>query len=467
MRHNLRLPFAVAILMLIFAVSAHAAITGVISGTVMDATGAVVPGVTVTVLNEATGVKSTTVTDGKGFYTFPVLDVGIYTITTAQTGFESYEQKGIHVDANSVVRTDIAMKVGSVTQTEEVTSNAVQVETQSTQVGEVVESEKMQAVPLNGRSFTDLLSLQPGVSPQSGIEASDTPAPSGGLNSGSVSVNGGRGASNGYMLNGGNTNDGVNNTAAIIPNLDSIQEFRIITSNFDAEYGNYSGSQVNVVTKNGTNRWHGSGFEFFRNTALDARGYSFSPTPLPINTLKQNIFGGTFGGPIRKDKIFFFGDYQGTRKTSAASTQTVVPSAADLTGNVSDYVKTFANYGGTVQGTGWASVLSNRLGYTVTANEPYYTDSACSSAATATDQCVFPGLVIPQKAWDPAAPALLKYVPAANGSVTSTSFAGGVAPAYQNNSLNNTLTDDKESARVDFNTRFGTLFAYYFLDNTK
>jgi len=253
----LRLPLSLAIAMLLFTLSAYAAITGVISGTVTDSTGAVLPGVTVTVLNQDTGIRQSVVTDSKGFYSFPALDVGRYTITAAQTGFETYHATGIKVDANSSVRTDILLKVGNVTVIEEVTSNQVQVETQSSQLGEVIESNKITAVPLNGRAFTDLLALQPGVSPYSGTESADTPAPSGGLNGGNVSINGGRGASNGFMVNGGNVNDGVENATAIVPNLDAISEFRIITSNFDAEYGNFSGGQVNVVTKNGTNQWHG------------------------------------------------------------------------------------------------------------------------------------------------------------------------------------------------------------------
>ncbi len=134
------------------------------------------------------------------------------------------------------------------------------------------------------------------------------------------------------MVNGSNVEEGKNNGAAIIPNLDSISEFRIITNNFDAEYGNYSGGQVNVVTKSGTNGFHGSGFEFLRNTALDATQYFTDSVPV----FRQNQFGGTFGGPIRKDKTFFFVDYQGTRQTQASPATTTLPSAADLTGNFSD-----------------------------------------------------------------------------------------------------------------------------------
>jgi hypothetical protein len=460
------------------AIPLYAAITGTISGTVTDPRGAVMPGVTVSALNEATGVVQTTTTDGKGFYSFPALDVGSYTIRSTENGFETFEEKGISIDADSSVRTDIVLKVGRVTQVEVITSNTLEVETQSSQLGEVLESDQMLAVPLNGRAFTDLLSLQPGVAPGTNIEASDTPTPSGSLNTGSVSVNGGRGASNGFMINGGNTNDGVENTAAIIPNLDSIQEFRIITSNFDAEYGNYSGGQVNVVTKNGTNAWHGSGFEFARNTKFNATGYSYvSPAP-PQPKLDQSIYGGTIGGPIRRDKVFFFADFQGTYNNSAVSDQQVVPTAADETGNVSDWDPTFQNNAGSsVNGTGWASVLSNRLGYPVESGEPYVynVDSlgnpiACTNnnPASATG-CVFPGEVIPKAAWDPVASHMLPYIINSGSNIGSTPDSGfntGNAPNYTNYKLFNTLRDYKEAGRVDVNTRVGTLFAYYFVDNT-
>ena len=468
MRSYKGLPFSIAILMLFFAVSAYAAITGVISGTVTDSTGAVIPNVTVVAVEQATGVKHTVVTDSRGFFSFPVLDIGTYTINATQTGFESFHETDIKVDANSSVRADMQLKVGSVTQTEEVTSNAVQVETQSTQLGEVIESDKITAVPLNGRAFTDLLALQPGVSPYIATsESASGPGKSvsGDLNAGNMSINGGREGSNSYMVNGGDVNDGVENGTAIIPNLDSISEFRIITNNFDAEYGNFSGGQVNVVTKNGTNQWHGSGFEFLRNTIFNARGYSFV-TPAPARgAYNQNIYGGTFGGPIKKNKIFFFADYQGTKQSIGTTDSTQVPSAADLTGNLSDlaFLMTPAN-NDFVNGNGWAAVLTKRLGYTVTANEPYYTDSACTTAPSA-DQCVFPNAVIPKSAWDPVSANLFKYFPTANSVINSNASPTGTVPAFVTNTAANTLTDNKEAVRVDFNTRYGTLFAYYFLDN--
>jgi hypothetical protein len=162
MKAYTRLILCLAIIGLICVVPAFAAITGVVSGTVTDPAGAVVQGSGVTVLNQETGIRQTTTTDSKGFYSFPALDVGIYTVSISKTGFESYQQVGIKVDANSSVRTDVQLKIGSVTQVEEVTSDSVQVETQSTQVGELIESKKITAVPLNGRAFTDLLALQPG-----------------------------------------------------------------------------------------------------------------------------------------------------------------------------------------------------------------------------------------------------------------------------------------------------------------
>ena len=211
------------------------------------------------------------------------------------------------------------------------------VETTSTQVGEVITSARMTAVPLNGRSFTDLLSLQPGVAPATSITSdmvqdvgATALSPSGDLNPGTISINGQREFANSFMVNGSDVEEDVNMGAAIVPNLDSIDEFRILTNNFDAEYGEFSGGQINVVTKSGTNAFHGDGFEFLRNTDLDARNY-FSPTR---GAFKQNQFGGTFGGPIRRNKIFFFGDYQGTRSTQGVDTaQIPVPSRQERAGN--------------------------------------------------------------------------------------------------------------------------------------
>jgi hypothetical protein len=454
---------------LLYVAPAYAAITGVISGTVTDPSGAVIPKVTVLVANQATGIKSTVVSDSKGFYSFPALDVGTYTVTVTANGFKTFQEGNIRIDANSSVRVDAKLALGSVDVTEQVTANTLMVETQSSQVGEVITGEEMSAVPLNGRSFTDLLSLQSNVSPIA-VETGNTPSPSGSLTTGNVSINGGRGASNAFFINGGDVNDGVENATAIVPNLDSIAEFRIITNNFDAQYGNYSGGQVNVVTKSGTNRFHGSAFDFIRNTAFNARGYSFSNPAPPKGSYDQNIYGGTIGGPIKRDKLFFFGDYQGTYQVIGTSDTATVLTAQDRTGNLSDWAPTFQkNYKDVVVGTGWASVLSNRLGYPVTAGENYFvapgTTTTVLVPCTSTAQCVFPNYTIPTGAWDPAASHLLKYIPAANASVTNNAGFAGNAPIFSTTAQNNTLLDNKEAARIDYNSRFGTLFAYYFMDN--
>jgi hypothetical protein len=428
-----------------------ASIAGGISGLVTDSSGAVIPGATVVATDTQTGVKTTVTTDAKGFYSLPALPVGTYDLQISQIGFKTYTETGLVINANSALRVDATLSVGTINEKIEVRTDAVHVETESTQMGEVITGKTMTAVPLNGRAYTDLLALQPGVSPYNAVDTGtggmgDRPV-DGGLNAGNQSVNGQREAANGFMVNGSNVEEGKNNGAAIIPNLDSIAEFRIITNNFDAEYGNYSGGQINVVTKSGTNSFHGSGFEFLRNTALDAKNYYSLPTDkTPV--FRQNQFGGTFGGPIRKDKTFFFVDYQGTRRTQAPTVNTQMPSVANFGGNFQDSASSLT---GVVNGPAFASLLSNRLGYAVTDQEAYYTPG-CTSA-----NCVFPGAVIPQNAWSPVATNVLKL-----GLIPQPNAPNNF---FESSQYAQTLNNNKGGIRVDQNTRFGTLFAYYFLDN--
>jgi hypothetical protein len=439
-------------------VTAWAAITGSISGVVTDPSGAVVPGVTVTVTSVSTNIQTTATTDSKGFYNLPTLSVDTYNLSVSQPGFRDYQQTGIKIDANSAVRVDVGLELGTVANTVSVKSDALQVETQSTQNGVVIQDTKITSVPLNGRSYIDLLKLQPGVSPYSHSQNSDTSGigatqVSGDLDNGQQSVNGGRTGSNAFMVNGANAEEGVHNGAAMVPNLDSIAQFRIITNNFDAEYGNYSGGQINVVTKSGTNSFHGTVFDFLRNTDLDARNY-YAPTR---GVYIQNQFGGTVGGPIKKNKMFFFADYQGTRQIIGATQSYPVPSDANRTGDLSDQAATTENpasgFGsGTVVGAGWANTLSQRVGYPVAQGESYYTPGCTSTA-----DCVFPNAVIPKTAWSPVAVNSLKFVPSANGVVNGS-------PNYSTSGFNETLSDDKGSGRLDVPTRFGAVFGYYFFD---
>jgi hypothetical protein len=453
-----------------------ASITGSISGVVTDKSGAVVAGATVSATNIQTGVKTTATTDAKGFYNLPTLAVGTYELEISQAGFKTFRQTGLVIDANSALRADAVLQLGTINEKVEVSSDAVHVETQSTQMGEVIEGTKMTSVPLNGRNFIDLLALQPGVSPYQcgssncldttqGIGADETMV-GGDQTNGTQSVNGGRLGSNGFMVNGADAQEGVHNGAAILPNLDSISEFRIITNNFNAEYGNFSGGQINVVTKSGTNAFHGDLFDFLRNTDFDAANYFGGGR----GDFKQNQFGGTIGGPIKKDKVFFFGDYQGNRQILGQTQALPIPSLQDRTGNLADEAAAITN---TVVGTsappspgypfgGWAYILSKELGYPVYGTdsgsklfpngEPYYTPGCTSNT-----QCVFPNAVIPMSAWSPVAKATLKYIPTPNANLP-----GGIN--YEASSYNQHLRDDKFGIRLDTNTHFGTLFGYYFFD---
>ena len=438
--------FGVAAAVLLSAAVAWAGITGSISGTVTDPSGAVMPGVTVTVTSTSTNVQSRTVTDAKGFYSFPALNVDFYNVTVNQAGFRNFLESGVRINANSAILIDIKLEVGQVTNTITVQSDTLQVETQSTQMGDVIESSTITSVPLNGRSYIDLLALQPGVSPYTGNDtaAGLVQAPiSGSLNNGTQSINGGRPEANGFMVNGADAEEGVHNGAAIVPSLDSIAEFRIITNNFNAEYGNYSGGQINVVTKSGSNQFHGDLFEFLRNTDLDAANYFTGR-----GDFKQNQFGGIFGGPIEKNKLFFFADYQGTRQIIGAPQNYPVPSVPDRSGNLSDVEALLT---GSVGGSSFASVLNQRmnLGNTIFNGEPYYF-AGCANQS----QCVFPNAVIPTTAWDPVAVNMLQYIPSPTG--------GG--PNFSTSAFNESLTDNKGGIRIDASLGKHALFAYYFAD---
>lgn len=447
-----RLLLLICICVLI-ASDAFASVTGSIAGTVTDATGGVIPGATVTATNVDTGVKATTKTNATGAYSFPELAVGHYELLVQATGFSDLQEKGIAVDVNAALRFDATMKVTGASERVEVAANAVQVDTVSTQLGDVIGEVSMTSLPLNGRSYTDLLALQPGVAPASnestnGVSSYSNAPPSGGLNDGTLSIGGARGTSNGFMVNGGNVQEQMANGTSIIPNVDSIEEFRIITNNFDAEYGHYSGGLVNVITKSGTNQFHGDVFDFLRNTDLDARNY-FSPTR---GIYHQNQFGGTLGGPFLREKLFFFSDYQGTRQSIGESTGLVaVPSAADRNGDLSDQADQLT---GNVTGPAFASQLSQQLGYPVSVGEPFYTPG-CTSAT-----CAFPNAVIPKSVWSPASANLLQYVPAANVAPSASLPTG----AYASSANKAPLQDDKAGFHLDANSRLGMLSFYYFID---
>ncbi len=424
---------------------------GGISGTVTDPNGLVVAGAKVTVANTATQVRQTVTTNTAGAYSFPQLEVGMYDLEVAAPSFRTYRQTNLVVDADGKVRVDAALVLGDQRETVTVAASAERIDTANTQLGDVISETKIDAVPLNGRSFTDLLALQPGVAPMTTITGNSIQAagaailsPSGDLNPGTISINGQREYANGFSVNDSDVVERFTMGAAVIPNLDSIAEFRVLTGNFDAQYGNYAGGRINVVTKSGTNEFHGEAFEFLRNTDFDARNF-FSPER---GLYQQNQTGGLFGGPIVKNKVFFYADYQGTLLTEGVDTGLIsVPSLAERSGNFSDVASQLT---GTVSGPYLAQQLTNKLGYTVTQGEPYYTPGCASG-----QQCVFPGAVIPQSVWSGPAQKLMQYIPTPNlpGNYFSTS------------AVDETLQDNKAAMRMDATTRFGMLSGYYFADN--
>ncbi len=484
---SVRLTIATCAYLSLWAASLWAATGGSISGTVADQSGAVVPAAKLQLVNLAQQTRFSSVTDGRGLYSFPNLPVGHYDLTITADGFAAQKKANIVVDTDSAIRIDIALAVGVSSDTVTVTGDPeIQIDSVATHLGEVVSSTQMTSLPLNGRSYTDLLAIQPGVAPistllpSSVIMAGVTGSidPSGDENAGNLSISGQRESSNGFMVNGLDVREQMNGGTSIVPNLDSIEEFRVLTNNFDPEYGNYNGGVVTVVTKSGSDQLHGGAFEFLRNTDLDARGY-FDPTRA---TFRQNQFGGDVGGPIKRGKVFFFTDYQGTRTAQGISTGNIsVPSLRERSGDFSDTVKSFATTASvngtqiavpnTVSGAYLASaVLQPGLGYAVSAGEPYYftageshpvdptnpnaVPAVYASNCTSSADCVFPNAVVPQKAWSSPAQHLLQYIPSPNSG--SNVFA---TSAYAQ-----TVRDDKTSARLDGNSRLGQLTGYYFFD---
>ena len=455
-RYKARQSFGALALVFVCAGLAWALAGGSLSGVIKDVSGSVVPNARLTLVNTALKTEFKATTDAQGHYSFPALPVGHYDLTVEATGFQSQKKTDVVIDADAAVSINLDLEVAGTSSEITVSAVAENVETQpetiSTHLGEVVPAKQVEAIPLNGRSYTDLLAIQPGVSPVTTLTPTSvimagvtgTLNPSGDANPGDVSIDGQRESANGFMVNGTDVQEHMNGGTSVIPNLDSIEEFRVLTNNFDPEYGNYNGGMINVITKSGSNLFHGDAFEFLRNTSLDAKNY-FDSTR---GVFRQNQFGGVLGGPIRKDKVFFFIDYQGTRTTQGiTSPSTSVPSLQDRTGNLSDASSTLT---GSVTGQNIATLLTNELGYTVSSGEPYYTP-ACNSSTS----CVFPNAVIPVSAWSAPAQHLLQYIPQPN--IGANQFSTSAFPE--------TVRDDKAGSRIDANTRLGTISGYYFIDD--
>ncbi len=434
---------------------------GRILGRVSDPSGAVLSGANIVATNDATGVSRSSTTNDSGDYVFPDLPVGTYTLTFDLTGFKKAIRHAITLDVNQVITLNMSMQLGGAQEVVDVTSEAPLVDTSSTQLGAVVNNRSVNELPLNARDTYQFLQLQPGVQSQLGSSGGTF---YGSDSAGSVSVNGGRDRANNFSVNGGDANDQFVNLPTIQPTPDAIEEFRVISNTFDAEYGRNSGAVVNVVTKSGTNQWHGNVYEYFRNKVLNSQGYFNSEKP----QFNQNQFGGTFGGPLRKDRTFFFTSYEGRRIRQGISGELVaVPTAAERAGN---FQANGPFSGGIDAGTGLfvAQALDGRPGCDTAlqglgmasptiaglAQQPNPNNNGAPYIPWSE---VFPTSVIPGPCQDPVAADLLRYIPNAN-------LPDGVNYQAVPTSADN---QDQFTVRIDhhINDRQNFSFYYYYTDD--
>ena len=410
---------------------------GRVLGRVLDPTGAVIPDVTLTLSNDASGMTLTSQSSKEGDYIFPSVAVGTYHLQAQGAGFQDFAANGILVNLNATVTYDVKLVVGANTQAVEVTAEAPLVDTTTTQLGAVINERAVQTLPLNSRDTYQLLQLQPGVQ---GVGGSDLFY--GSDKAGAVSVNGGRGRSNNFSVNGGDGNDLFVNSPGIEPSPDAVEEFRVITNTFDAEYGRNSGAVINVVTKSGTNKYHGSIYDYVRNKAFDAKGYFNLTTPDDT----QNQFGATIGGPIKKDKTFFFLSYGGRQLVQGiAGDKTRVPTAAERAGQ-------FGGLSGTLNDLTEANILQNRAG--------------CVSAIAAEGgvlptpgtpySSIFPS-TIPTQCFDPVAANLV------NNNVPLPNVGG----YYYQASPNQHSRENQGTVRVDHTfSEHNSFTGYYYVDDS-
>src|ERR1700736_5008075 len=305
---------------------AYAQVSGAtLTGTVKDSSGAVIPNAQVVITDVATGVSRTVSPGSAGLYIAPNLLPGTYEIHVSAMGFSTAVQKGVTLTVGAQQVLDFTMQVGQMAQTVEVTTEAPTVELTSSELGATVNSTTVRELPLNGRSWTDLANLQPGVVAATSHTKIDVNRGYGAQ----LSISGARPQQNNYRLDGISINDYSNGGPGSVlgQNLgvEAIQEFSVLTSNYSAEYGKTSGGVVNAISRSGTNQLHGSVYEFLRNSALDAPGYFDGGVSPPF---RRNQFGAAAGGPIRKDKVFVFADYEGIRQSKGITSVDTVPSAA-------------------------------------------------------------------------------------------------------------------------------------------
>jgi hypothetical protein len=400
------------------------AVTGTILGTITDTSGAAVPGATVTLTNTGTGLSRTVVTDSAGEYTLPQLPTGKYKMTAELPGFKTATLSDIELTVDTKVRVNARLEVGTVSETVTVAATSPLVQVSTSELGTTVQEEQIKTLPLNGRNFVNLTRTVPGVVrgiPGANIDGAGSLA---WRASASFSANGQRPRDNNYMLDGVDNNETWLQTVVLFPSVDALDEFKLQTSTYSAEFGRSLGGVVNLQIKSGTNAMHGSGFEFLRNDAFDANNFFNNRAGREKPDFSQHQFGGTIGGPIVRDKTFYFFDYQGYHVNQGATYLSTVPSAKMRQGDFSEI---------------------NRVIYNPITHLP------------------FAGNLIPQSMWDPAAKNIL------NQLIPESNTAGVVASNGQiinNYLINPTVTrqDNQIDLKVDHaltsNNRFFTRYSY-------
>src|SRR5258708_11922488 len=301
---------------------------GTISGTVVDTTGRLIPNCSIVITNTATGITRNLTTNSDGFYTAPNLQAGSYELSFTAPGFRTELKKGVTLTVGAALVADLTMQIGTAIETVQVQTDVPDVQLASSDISAVVNATTVRELPLNGRSWTDLATLQPGVN-----RIQTQPDFSAGTDRGNrgfgqqLTISGARPQQNNYRLDGVSLNDYANGAPGSVLGgslgVDAIQEFSVLTSNYSAEYGKTSGGVINAITRSGTGNFHGSGYEFLRNSALDARNFFDGPK---IPSFKRNQFGGSIGGPIIRQRTFFFADYEGIRQSKGITALTTVPS---------------------------------------------------------------------------------------------------------------------------------------------
>jgi hypothetical protein len=371
------------VFLLLAASLAALAQSGTIQGVVKDPSDAVVAAAKVTITNLDTGLRRELSTNDQGFYTAPTLPVGRYKIAAAKPGFSNAEIPEIKLDVTQTARIDFTLKTGSVTESIEVTAAAALIDSETTTVGQVIENKRIVELPLNGRNYLDLAALTAGTNPGRGGRTQDE---------------GGFSASGQHIYQVQVSIDGVDNSSvasggplgfeaqAVKPSVDAVGEFRVVTNNLSAEYGTRMGGQVFVNIKSGTNQFHGTAFEFLRNSNLDGTNFFANRAGNKKPAYKQNQFGGTFGGPVIKDKTFFFGSYEGTRTRLGRSFVSTVPVDELRRGDF------------------------NRI-------RPVFDPATTAGTAASFTRQPFPGNIVPLNRWDPLFPKLLDLYPRPNNGI--------------------------------------------------